>query len=54
MDKYEVTILSRWNHNRWSMMLTADDFAHAEEQAKDADLQDDDEIISITKDYDAS
>lgn len=52
MEKYEVIVRNRTEPtgNKWSLEFQADDFAHAEEQAKPY-LQEHDEIITIYKDY---
>ena len=55
LHKYEVTIRNRPTGNRWSLMFWADNFADAERQAKTfTDEQKDEEIIEISKDYDAA
>jgi hypothetical protein len=49
VEKYECILRDKVSGNRWSMTFQAEDFAHAEEQCKDATTGD--EIITITKDY---
>ena len=51
MDQYEITLRDNHTDNRWTMMFWADDFGHAEEQAKDhlESTDDHSEIISIKK-----
>lgn len=56
MDDYYVTVRSKSTEedfpSRWSMHFKADNFAHAEYQAKDALKEEPDaEIITIEKDY---
>lgn len=52
MERYEVTVRNKENDYRWTMMFSANNFAHAEEQVNDGNYLDaKDEIISITKDY---
>ena len=50
METYEVTFRDSENGNRWFLMFQADNFAHAEEQAIDAN-ETNDEIVKIDKDY---
>ena len=51
MNTYEVILRDKQSGNRWSMVFSAENFAHAEEQAKDALVESYDEIIRIEKDY---
>lgn len=56
MEKYEVKLRNQHDKSRWSLMFSAENFSHAEEQANDY-LRDQDalnlgwEIIEIQKDY---
>lgn len=51
MEVYEVIIKARDNPQRFSLMFSATDFAHVEEQALPY-LDKNDEIVEILKDYD--
>ena len=52
LERYEVKLRGRDGHT-WSMMFSADNFAHAEEQAVDALPANDASIItSIELDWD--
>jgi hypothetical protein len=53
LNKYEVTMLDSFTRNKWTMMFSADNFGHAEEQAWDAlkSYKSKDQIVSITREY---
>jgi len=51
LEKYEVFIKGKDKMiQSWTLFFEAENFAHAEEQAQDY-LDDNDEIVKITKDY---
>lgn len=49
---YEVTVRNKVNKDRWTFLILGEDFADVVRNVmQTADLQEDEEVISITLDY---